>query len=131
MTDISSDQMEAIIGDSIAFIRSITNVYGSEKGMELWETIADTIDPVIKGKVFFAILTGTHEDRVTLSGAVSGTNKIVCIKTIRQYTGYGLVEAKNAYESASDYGQKVFLKINPKDRRAMIDELRQNGMIVS
>ena len=65
MTDISSDQMEAIIGDSIAFIRSITNVYGSEKGMELWETIADTIDPVIKGKVFFAILTGTHEDRVT------------------------------------------------------------------
>lgn len=128
---MSDEHMDAIINDGIAFIRSITVAYGSEEGMALWDTIASTLDPDVKGKIFFAMLTGSHEDRVTLSGAVSGTNKITCIKIIRQYTGLGLVESKNAYESAGDYGSKVTLKVNPKDRRNMIDELRQNGMIVS
>jgi len=128
---ISEEHMNAIVSDGIAFIRSITTAYGSETGMELWETIADTLDPDVKGKIFFALLTGTHEDRVTLSGAVAGTNKITCIKIIRQFTGLSLTEAKNAYESAGDFGQTVSLKVNPKYRREMIDELRQNGMIVS
>lgn len=128
---ISEEHMNAIVSDGIAFIRSITTAYGSDTGMELWDTIANTIDPDIKGKIFFAMLTGSHEDRVTLSGAVAGTNKINCIKIIRQYTGLGLSESKNAYENASDYGQKVPLKVNPKYRREFIDELRLNGMIVS
>jgi ribosomal protein L7/L12 len=128
---ISNEHMDAIVSDGIAFIRSITTAYGSETGMELWDTIANTLDPDVKGKIFFAMLTGSHEDRVTLTGAVAGSNKITCIKLIRQYTGMGLVEAKNAYESAGDYGQKVSLKVNPKERRNMIDDLRQNGMVVS
>jgi hypothetical protein len=128
---ISDENMDAIVSDGIAFIRSITTAYGSETGMELWETIADTLDPDVKGKIFFALLTGSHEDRVTLSGAVAGSNKIICIKLIRQYTGLGLVEAKDAYEQAGDYGQQVSLKVSPRERRHMIDDLRQNGMIVS
>lgn len=128
---ISDEHMDAIVSDGISFIRSITTAYGSDTGMELWDTIANTLDPSVKGKIFFAMLTGTHEDRVTLTGAVAGSNKINCIKLIRQYTGLGLVEAKNAYENAGDYGQKVSLKVNPKYRREMIDELRQNGMVVS
>jgi len=127
---ISDENMDAIVSDGIAFIRSITTAYGSETGMELWDTIANTLDPDVKGKIFFALLTGTHEDRVTLSGAVAGTNKIACIKIIRQYTGMGLSESKNAYESAG-FGEKVTVKVNPKYRREMIDDLRQNGMIVS
>lgn len=128
---LTDEQMDAIVSDSIALIRTISLAYGSEEGMKLWETIAETLDPDIKGKVFFALLTGSHEDRITLSGAVAGTNKIACIKIIRQYTGYGLVEAKNAYENAGDYGNKVTLKVDPKQRRDCINELRQNGMIVS
>lgn len=131
MTENSNEHMDAIVSDGIAFIRAITTAYGSDEGMKLWDTIANTLDPAIKGKIFFSMLTGTHEDRVTLSGAVAGTNKINCIKIIRQYTGLGLVESKNAYEDAGDYGSKVTLKVDPKNRRAMIDELRQNGMIVS
>jgi len=128
---VSDEHMDAIVSDGISFIRSITTAYGSETGMELWDTIANTLDPDVKGKIFFAMLTGTHEDRVTLSGAVAGSNKIACIKIIRQYTGMGLTESKQAYEEAGDYGQKVSLKVNPKERRYMIDDLRQNGMIVS
>lgn len=128
---ISNEHMDAIVSDGIAFIRSITTAYGSDTGMELWDTIANTLDPAVKGKIFFAMLTGSHEDRVTLSGAVAGTNKINCIKIIRQYTGMGLAESKTAYENAGDYGQKVVIKVNPKHRRECVDELRLNGMIVS
>ena len=128
---LTDEHMDMIISDSIALIRTITLAYGSEEGMKLWGTIADTLDPDIKGKVFFALLTGANEDRVTMSGAVAGTNKINCIKLIRQYSGMGLVEAKNAYESAGEYGSKVTVKCDPKKRREFIDELRQNGMIVS
>ena len=131
MIKISDEHMDAIVSDGIAFIRSITTAYGSDTGMELWDTIANTLDPAIKGKIFFSMLTGTHEDRVTLTGTVPGAAKINCIKLIRQFTGLGLVEAKNAYENACDYGQSVTIKVDPKQRRAMIDELRQNGMIAS
>jgi ribosomal protein L7/L12 len=132
MTEVSDEHMDAIVSDGIAFLRSITTAYGSETGMELWDTIANTIDPSIKGKMFFAMLTDSHEDRVvTLTGAVHSANKITCIKLIRQYTGLGLTEAKNAYESPVNYGQPVALKVNPNERRHMIDELRYNGMIVS
>ena len=131
MTEVSDEHMDAIVSDGIAFLRSITTAYGSETGMELWETIANTIDPSIKGRIFFAMLTDSHEDRVKLTGAVNSANKITCIKIIRQYTGLGLTEAKNAYESPVNYGQPIALKVNPKERRHMIDDLRQNGMIVS
>jgi ribosomal protein L7/L12 len=131
MTEVSSEQMNAIVSDGIAFLRSITMAYGSETGMELWDTIATTLDPSIKGKIFFSMLTDSHEDRVTVTGAANGANKIMCIKLIRQYTGLGLTEAKNAYEAPVDYRQPTVLKVNPKDRRNMIDDLRQNGMIVS
>jgi ribosomal protein L7/L12 len=128
---VSDEHMNAIVSDGIAFIRSITTAYGSETGMELWDTIANTLDPEIKGKIFFAMLTGSHEDRVTLTGAANGANKITCIKIIRQYTGMSLTEAKNAYESPVHFGQQVALTVNPKERRHMIDDLRWNGMIVS
>ena len=128
---ITDEHMDAIVSDGIAFIRSITTAYGSETGMELWDTIANTLDPSVKGKIFFAMLTGTHDDRVTMTGSVAGSNKIMCIKLIRQYTGMGLSESKQAYEEAGDYGRPTTLKVAPKQRRAFIDELRQNGMIVS
>lgn len=131
MTDIPDYAMDAIITDGIAFMRSITNAYGGEEGMDLWNTIADTLGPEIKGKIFFAMLTNSHDDKVTLSGAVQGTPKITCIKIIRRYTGMSLVDAKEAYESAADYGSKVIVKVNPNQRRNLIDELRLNGMVVS
>lgn len=128
---IPDEHMDTIVSDGIAFMRSITTAYGSETGMELWDTIANTLDPAIKGKIFFAMLTGTHDDRVTLTGAARGASKIMCIKIIRAYTNLGLVEAKQAYEEVFDYGKATTLKVDSKQRGIMIAELRQNGMMVS
>lgn len=131
METVDEDQMNVIVSDGIAFLRSITQAYGSEKGMELWDTIANTLDPSIKGKIFFSMLTGVYDNNVTMTAALPSANKIMCIKLIRQYTGLGLSEAKNAYEQAADYNFPTHLTVSPKDRRNMINDLRANGMVLA
>lgn len=130
MDTIDAEAMNAVVSDSLALIRTITNVYGSEEGMKLWETIADTLGPVIKGKVFFALITGSHEDSVILIDKLAYSNNVECIKLIRQYTGLGLMESKQAYEKAGDRGATVSLTVDSKERANMIIALRQNGMVV-
>ncbi len=127
--NITTEQMDAIVVDGISFMRSITEIYGSEKGMEVWDKIVNTLDPEIKGNIFFAMLTGTHESRITLSGFYTNANKIACIKIIRQYTGMSLTEAKNAYE-LSEFNP-VSIKIDAKKRREVVEELRQSGMRIN
>lgn len=126
---ITDEQMNVIVSEGIQFIRAITEAYGSDEGMQLWETIASTLDPAVKGKIFFAMLTGSHDDRVTMSGASNG-RKIECIKYIREYTGYGLIDAKNAYETAV-FGPITLTLIDPKLRSAFISDLRNCGMHVT
>ena len=58
---------EDIIQSGINFMRSITEAYGSDEGLRLRDTIASTLDPDVKGEIFFAMLTGDH------CGAVVGS----------------------------------------------------------
>jgi hypothetical protein len=131
MKSINSSEMNAIVSDSLALIRTITTIYGSDEGMKLWETIADTLGPDVKGKVFFAMLTGSYEDGVVLIDKQYDSNRAECIKLIRLYTGMSLMDSKAAYEKAGDRGAKVSLAVDVKDRAKMISELRQNGMVAS
>jgi hypothetical protein len=131
MKSINSSEMNAIVSDSLALIRTITTIYGSDEGMKLWETIADTLGPDVKGKIFFAMLTGSYEDGVVLIDKQYDSNRAECIKLIRLYTGMSLMDSKAAYEKAGDRGTKVSLAVDVKDRAKMISELRQNGMVAS
>ncbi len=65
---IPQDHNNAVISTGLHFLRAITEAYGSDQGMQLWETIADTLDPDVKGQIFFAMLTGTHNDTVVVRG---------------------------------------------------------------
>ena len=51
---------EDLVGAGIGFMQTIADIYGPEKGMELWSTIADTIDSDLKGEVFMAMLSGNY-----------------------------------------------------------------------
>ena len=51
---------EDIIQIGINFMRSITEAYGTDEGMKLWDTIASTLDPDVKGEIFFDMLTGDY-----------------------------------------------------------------------
>lgn len=90
----------AVISNGLHFIRAITDCYGAERGMELWEQITSVLDPDVKGKIFFAMLTGAYNDQIKLKSlTISGQNNAVaCIKEIRQWTGYGLKESKDVYD---------------------------------
>ena len=95
---IPHEHKDEIISSGISFLRSITLAYGSETGMELWDTIATTLDPDVKGQIFFAMLTGESGNRITIRDydhASHGGNKVTIIKAIREVTGLGLKDAKD------------------------------------
>ena len=92
---IPQEHKPRIIQDGIHFLTAISQAYGAEEGMRLWERIAEVLDPSVKGDIFFAMLTGQYNDRIYAKldqsrPAAAAVNKISVIKCIRTYTGLGL-----------------------------------------
>jgi hypothetical protein len=131
---IPQEHKPRIIQDGIHFITAISQAYGAEEGMKLWERIAEVLDPSVKGDIFFAMLTGQYNDRVyakldqSRPSAVS-VNKISVIKCIRTYTGLGLKEAKDLTDLMS-FGNKIELILErPYQRSEFIRELSSLGIL--
>jgi hypothetical protein len=134
---LPEEHKTAIISNGLHFLRSITEAYGSEKGMELWEQIALVIDPEVKGQIFFAMITGSYNDRIEIRGvSASGTsNAVACIKEIRQWSGLGLKEAKDIYDrlrSPRDSWERKseFIKVNHESYHSAVSGLRNVGLTV-
>lgn len=94
---IPENHKQEVVQSGISFMRAITEAFGSDVGMQLWDTIATTLDPDVKGAIFFSLLTGEEGDAITIRGVtVNGAaNKVALIKAIRVVTGLGLKEAKD------------------------------------
>lgn len=135
---IPEDYKTAIITNGLHFMRSITEAYGAEQGMQLWETIADTLDPEVKGQIFFAMITGTYNDRVHLKGLGSAAvnNGVACIKEILIWSGLGLKESKDIYDrlrNRSSYDSapsEEFIKVKHDQYHAAVTGLRNAGFRV-
>jgi hypothetical protein len=136
---LPEEHKTAIISNGLHFMRSITEAYGAEKGLELWEQITSSLDPEVKGQIFFAMITGTYNDKVELRGVtMSGQNNAVaCIKAIRQYSGLGLKESKDIYDRLRDghrdpFGspRREYLKVKHEDYSAAVAGLRNAGFTV-
>ena len=125
---IPEEHKSSIITSGISFLRSITDAYGSDEGMKLWDTIANTLDPAVKGEIFFAMLRGEYQDYITLKGVGYNAAKITAIREIRGASGLGLVEAKQAYEAA-EQGIPVKIPCSPDKIGAAIAALRYAGMV--
>lgn len=128
---IPVEHKEDIIQSGINFMRSITEAYGTDEGMKLWDTISSTLDPDVKGQIFFAMLTGEYNNIVTITGYNPGADRIRMIKTIRNVDkrGLGLKEAKDM----SDHllaGRAIKLDIDPSARAIILSELRKAGFHV-
>ena len=128
---IPEDHKDAVISNGLHFMRSITEAYGADEGMRLWDTIASTLDPDIKGQIFFAMLVGTHNDTIVLKPAKANglSDKIAAIKEIRTWTGYGLKEAKDTADMVNG-GRSVTLKVKPAEHAQAIRGLRRVGFEV-
>lgn len=119
-----------IIQNGTMFMRSITKAYGAEEGMQLWETIANTLDPAIKGEIFFAMLTGnSYDDRITISKS-TGIDRVAQIKAIRTVSGLGLKDAKDLHDKLWIGGYPITVECNPKNRITSIRVLQNAGLTV-
>ena len=126
---IPAEHKAEIIQSGMNFMRAITEVYGTDEGMKLWNTIASTLDPDIKGQIFFAMLTGEYNNIITINSHQPHANRIAMIKAIRVVTGLGLKEAKDLSYDLS-LGKTIKLECNPKLRNKNLQELRTAGFNV-
>ena len=126
---IPAEHKEDIIQSGINLMRVITEAYGTDEGMKLWDTIASTLDPDVKGQIFFAMLTGDYNGIIKVSSFQQGSDRIKRIKTIRIVTGLGLKEGKDLSDML-DSGKTITLNIDPKKRNECLSELRNAGFHV-
>ena len=123
---------EQLICDAISFMQSVVGYYGDQKGIQVWESIADACDPDIKGEIFIKMLTGDYSGRITVTAVKSDANAVACIKAIRSIDARapGLKEAKDLYD-ACRYNNKPFnIEVNAKNRGTAARELRTAGFII-
>jgi hypothetical protein len=120
------DTMQSdLLESGMMFMKSITDAYGADTGMQLWDTIASTLDPEIKGQIFFRMLTGDGPNHLTLlsSQARSLGQFVALIRLIRMATGLGLKEAKDICDLV-EAGSRQKIKLLPTaDKNAIKREL--------
>ncbi len=126
---IPEEHKDAVVANGLHFMRSITEAYGAEEGMRLWETIAGTLDPDVKGQIFFAMLTGTHNNKIVLRRVGPDTDRVARIKEIRNWSGLGLKEAKDVSDMV-ELGKPMSLTVRPQDYSVAVVGLRRVGFEV-
>lgn len=128
---IPEQHKQNIIADGLRFMRSVTEAYGSDKGMQMWETIADAIDPDLKGELFFAMITGEYNTTIRINGVRSSANKVSLIKALRctDKRQPGLKEAKDLVDALQDIGKKFVVEVAPEKYNTATRELSDAGFI--
>lgn len=123
---------EQLVTDAISFMQSIVGHYGQEKGLEMWEAIADTCDPGLKSDIFIKMLTGDFGGRITVTGVITNANAVSCIKAIRSVDlrQPGLKEAKDLFDACKYNNKSFIVEVNAGKRGSASRELRSAGFIV-
>ena len=134
---IPEQHKTAIISNGLHFMRSITEAYGADKGLELWEQIAGVLDPDVKGQIFFAMITGNYNDRILLKGigASAQNNAVNCIKEIRAWTGLGLKDSKDMYDrlrnrTFNSSPSQDYITVDPEQYSQAVAGLSRVGFVI-
>lgn len=128
---MTKDEELKLIKSSLRFVSTITSILGDEAGMAAWDKIAEVIEPSLKGKIFFAMVTGEYEECYGLKQGqheLNPANKIQIIKTLRAATGMSLRDAKDAADTLyNNSAVKIFIK---KDSKFYIKLFEGHGLEV-
>jgi len=134
---IPEEHKTAIISNGLHFMRSITEAYGADAGLALWEQIAGVLDPDVKGQIFFAMITGTYNDRILLKGigASAQNNAVNCIKEIRAWTGLGLKDSKDMYDrlrnrTLNSGPSQEYITVDPEQYSQAAASLSRVGFVI-
>ena len=127
----------SVISNGLHFMRSITEAYGADEGLVLWEQITSVLDEDVKGQIFFAMITGQYNDRILLKGLTqyASNNAVACIKEIRTWTGLGLKDSKDIYDRLRDRTHmsnpsQEFVKVSPEQYSQAVAGLRNVGFTI-
>lgn len=123
--------MEQLVRDGLQFVKSMTDYYGPEKGMEVWKSMGDAVGKSLQNKIFMMMLSGKTSVSVTFSCGSSNSdgNAVSVIKCIRLHSGLSLKEAKDCWEDSKNKPQLVQLK-SSTIAMSFRTELRNLGCIV-
>jgi len=134
---------ELMIRESIAFMQTVTQVYGEAKGEEMWDTIVSTLDPSVKRQILMTMLKGNYATGIQLRGFYGQPKKVLAIKMVREVTGLGLKEAKDIVGQAYGFsgqrpmawpavttGTPVNVPVNSRDRLEAIKKLESVGCFI-
>lgn len=127
---ISNEHKEDIVHTGISFMRAITEAYGNDEGLKLWDAIGSTLDPDVRGHILFAMLTGDFSGRIRVTGTVHGVQMVPAIKAIRAATNWGLKEAKDAVDALRELGRPIVFECHHAKRGQIVSDLRAAGLIV-
>ena len=98
--DLDFQKQQSVVDSSISFIAAMTEVYGSDTGLEIWDRVSATLGDDARGHIFFTMVTGASDfKRVCRVTDYPSHQKVAFIKVIRTATGMGLKEAKDLSES--------------------------------
>lgn len=129
---IPEEHKTSLISSGLHFMRCITEAYGADKGLELWEQIASVLDPDVKGQIFFAMITGNYNDRITIKGIRRDDSAVACIKAIRgvDKRGLGLKDAKDLYDRVRSGSKSEYIMVHHEMYHVAVNELHDVGFMV-
>ena len=104
---MSTQAEELLLRDAINFYVSITEVYGAEKGIEMFTDLCRNVCPELGQRVFFKMLEGHSRGRVTVRGLADSHDRLGCVREIRRLTGCGLKDAINTVDQLAHGGEVV------------------------
>lgn len=93
-----------LINDAIQFLESMNRIYGPERAHELWLGLKDVMGRDIQMDVFSAMLKGEQGGRIRFRVRPNNHEAVNTIKAIREFTGFGLKEAKDCWDKAKESG---------------------------
>ena len=104
---MTSQAEELLLRDAMNFYVSITEVYGAEKGIEMFTDLCRNVCPELGQRVFFKMLQGQTRGRVTVRGLADPHDRLGCVREIRRLTGCGLKDAINTVNQLAQGGEVV------------------------
>ena len=122
------DSFDEVVFDGIRFMESLARHYGAERSIEVWDKLGEALGQEVKSQVFFSMLTGESSNRMRVSRGTC-TEAVAAIKAIRQATGMGLKEAKDAWDLTAIKTVTID-NVQRELRSDFVREIRRIGMRV-
>jgi hypothetical protein len=129
--DITDAERQELVITSLPLMRSVTDIYGPEAGMELWSAIADTINDGLKGEIFMGMIGGKYGRTSVMVVKMDTAQYVNAIKAVRNATGLGLKDAKDFCDRVRNGVPEKLECLNSQAVDTLRRDLTQLGCVVS